>query len=339
MNSFEEKVTAAVREHNMFGRGASVIAALSGGADSVSLLRVLTGLKDSLGIKVEACHLNHGLRGAESDADEEFCRSLCERLGVHLSVRRVNVEELRGRGESTELCARRARYDFFREVLESGEFFEERVLATAHTASDNAETVLFNMVRGAGLEGLCGIPPKRPLGSFSVVRPLIYCTRAEVERYLSSLSQDFVTDKSNLSDEYSRNKIRLNVIPELLKINPSAVETVYRMTKNLRADSEYLGELAKKALESAREGRGWNAAELSKLPEPVKLRAVKMILAQGKIEPSDARIRTAAKLLEKRSARYNPCKDRFFTIRRGVCFTEQIKQNFHGYNEGNFQNL
>lgn len=325
--SFLENVTAAVRDFGMRNLSDSVMVALSGGADSVSLLRAITD--GGIFSEVRACHLNHGLRGEESDADEEFCRRLCGRLGVSLDVKRVSVNELKENHESVEEAARRVRYDFFRSCVECF----GGVVATAHTASDNTETVLFNLTRGTGAAGLCGIPPVRYSEGLTVIRPLIYCTRTDVEEYLAELSQDYVTDKTNLCTDYSRNRIRLNVIPELEKINPSLSRSVSRMTKSLRADNEFLDGLTAGYLERFKSGRGWIAAELNALPEPIKLRAVRMILQDGGIEPSALRISTAAELLGNRTARYNPCKDKFFTIRKGICFTENIRQNYNRYNE------
>lgn len=327
---FLDKVRDAVAEYKMTENVGTVVAALSGGADSVSLLRALLMLKEELGISVRACHLNHCLRGEESDHDELFCAELCKELSVPLDKARIDVSSLREKHESVEEAARRVRYGFFRDVLMSN---CPAVIATAHTASDNAETVLFNLTRGTGAGGLCGIPPVRGSEGFTVIRPLIGCTRDDVEGFLKSLGQDYMTDKSNLSVEYSRNRIRLNVIPELEKINPSLCAVIARMTKNLRRDNELLEETAQRALNDSKKGKGWDAAMLSALPEPIKARAVRSILTMGGIEPSSLRIRTAAALLEKRSARYNPCKHRFFTIRKGVCFTEETHQNFGGYNE------
>lgn len=326
---FIGNVLRAVHDFGMAEGAGCVVAALSGGADSVSLLRALKSSENILGADVRACHLNHGLRGADSDSDEAFCERLCEKLGVPLDVRRLDVNALREKHESVEEAARRLRYDFFREVACS----VGGVVATAHTASDNAETVLFNLVRGTGASGLCGIPPVRRSEGLTVIRPLIYCTRGEVEGYLSELGQDYVTDKSNLNVDYSRNRIRLNVIPELEKINPALSQSVSRMTKSLRADNSYLDELTCKALDGLKSGRGWDAGGINALPEPLKTRAVRRILMLGGIEPSALRINTAVSLLGKRSARYNPCKDRFFTIRKGICFTESVHQNYGGFNE------
>lgn len=328
MDVLFDKIGAAIAEFDMLS-DSRICVALSGGADSVSLLIALNALSEELHLELSACHLNHALRGEASDRDELFCRELCERLGVPFYSRKINVAELAEKHESIEQAARRVRYAFFEEALGH---FGANVLATAHNANDNAETVLLNLTRGTGLKGLCGIPPVRAFGenieNRRVIRPLIYCERAQIEAFLKGRGQASVTDATNLSEDYTRNKIRRRVLPELAEINPSILAVIARMTNNLRADSEFLDALAEEALAKARQGRGWNALELSKLPKPIKARAVRKILNGGGIEPSALRIETAQGLLEKRSARYNPCKDRFFTIRKGICFVENIKQNY-----------
>lgn len=331
MGDFFDKIRAAIAEFDMLSES-RICVALSGGADSVSLLIALNELREEFNPELSACHLNHALRGEASDRDELFCRELCERLGVAFYSRKINVAERAEKHESIEQAARRVRYAFFEEALGH---LGARVLATAHNANDNAETVLLNLTRGTGLKGLCGIPPVRAFGenfegfeSFRVIRPLIYCERAQIEAFLKERGQASVTDATNLSEDYTRNKIRRRVLPELGGINPSILAVIARMTGSLRADSEFLDALAEEALAKTRQGRGWNALELSRLPKPIKARAVRKILTEGGIEPSALRIETALSLLEKRSARYNPCKDRFFTIRKGICFVENIKQNY-----------
>ncbi len=327
--AFTEKVKKAVNDFNMFGHGCAVAVALSGGADSVSLLCALKSLEGELGITVSACHLNHSMRGEESDADMRFCEELCARLGVPLFAEKIDVAQYRQKHESGEECARRIRYGFFERTL--ARLGDGARLATAHNSNDCAETVLLNLMRGTGLKGLCGIPPVRG----NSVRPLIYCTRAEVEQYLSELGEGFVTDRTNLSDDYTRNKVRHMIIPEMLKINGALFEGMTRMTSSLREDSDYLEEQARLALSQAEKGRGWDAAALFALPAPIRSRAVRIILSGGGIEPSALRINTAVSLLEKRSARYNPCKDRFFTIRKGVCFVEKTEQHIRRLDKDN----
>lgn len=322
-----ENARAAIFGNNMLCESKTVICALSGGADSTALLLVLKELSGEIGFEVKACHLNHGLRGEESDADEKFCADLCEKLGVELYRKKICVRDYSQKHESLEETARKIRYRFFDEAREL--FGDNSVIATAHNANDSAETVLLNIIRGTGLKGLCGITPVRD----NVIRPLIYAQRSEIEEYLSEKNQPFVTDKTNFSEDYTRNRIRLKILPEMAEINPSIVGTISRMTRNLRADSDYLENISETALKSAESGKGYSANELDKLAEPIKTRAVKKILSKGKVEPSELRIKTAISLLSKRSARFNPCKNKFFTIRKGICFVEHIEQKFGGFNE------
>ena len=198
-----KKVLAAIEDYGMLGKGSTVTVALSGGADSVALLYCLLELKEQFSLNIRAAHLNHNLRGDESLRDANFVADLCKKLNVDLSLKSADVSSVaKETGESIELAARRVRYDFLNEV--SG-----GIIATAHTASDSFETMLFNLSRGTAIKGLSGIPPKRD----NLIRPLIYCTRADVEEYCKQNNISFVTDSSNLSDDYTRNKIRHNVVP------------------------------------------------------------------------------------------------------------------------------
>ena len=198
------KARATIEEFSMLRQGDTVTAAVSGGADSVALLDFLCSLTD-LRLTVRACHLNHCLRGEESDRDEQLVRTMCEQYGIPLDLRRVEVKALaRERGVSIEVAAREARYAFFDELAEK----YRCKIATAHTLSDAAETVLLNLARGTGIAGLCGIPPVRG----AVVRPLIGCTRRETEDYCAAHGLCYVTDSTNLTDRYTRNHIRHNVL-------------------------------------------------------------------------------------------------------------------------------
>lgn len=322
-----ECAETAILENGMLDGCKTAVCALSGGADSTALLIVMKELSGKMGFEVKACHLNHGLRGEESDADERFCEELCENLGVELYRKKICVAELQKKHESTEETARKARYLFFEESRQH--FGTNSLTATAHTANDNAETVLLNLIRGTGLKGLCGIPPVRD----KIIRPLILAQRGDIEEFLRERERTFVTDKTNFSEDYTRNKVRLSILPELAKINPSVVRTISRMSKNLRNDSDYLENIADIALENAKRDKGYDAQMLSGLEMPIKSRAVRKILINGGIEPSELRIKTAVSMLSKRSARFNPCKNKFFTIRKGICYVEDIEQKFGGFNE------
>lgn len=228
------KLLAAIEKYELLKKGQNVTVALSGGADSVALLHCLLSAKDQLEITVSAAHLNHGIRGDEAERDQAFCRTLCKKWGVELFEKAVSVpEECAKTGESTETCARRLRYEFFSSLSTDA-------VATAHTASDNAETMLFNLARGCGIDGLTGIPCRRG----SVIRPMLDITRSEVEEYCRENSLDFVTDSTNLSDDYTRNYIRHNVVPNMKKVNSAFEENARRAAKLLQEDAGFLTRMA-----------------------------------------------------------------------------------------------
>ena len=230
------KVISAIEKYDMLKYTEKVTVALSGGADSVCLLYVLSELAEKYKITLSAIHINHMLRGEESDRDEAFVRSLCEKKEIPLDVKKIDVMSIAEKtGESIELAARNVRYKAFAEI-------DCGLVATAHSADDNLETVLYNIARGSGLKGVCGIPPTRDI----YIRPLIFCTRQEIEAYLKEKGAKFVTDSSNLTDDYTRNFLRHNVVPALQKVNPSVNKTVATMCASLREDEEFLSNFAKR---------------------------------------------------------------------------------------------
>lgn len=244
-----------VEKYNMLQNGDIVIVALSGGADSVALLDILNSVKEKYNVALYAVHINHGLRGEESQRDENFCKTLCEKYGIKLFVRHKNVAELAKKNKiSEELCGRNVRYRVFEEL--SKELSAK--VATAHTASDNAETLLFNITRGASLGGVCAIPPVRGY----IIRPLIKCTRTEIEQYCSEKNLVYVTDSTNLTDDYTRNKIRHNVIPALKEINPAFEYSALRLSENAREISDYLYAMTEKAISECKCDYGYDCKVL-----------------------------------------------------------------------------
>lgn len=220
---FIKKVSQFIEEKHLFGFGDKVLVALSGGADSVALLRVLL----RLGYACEAAHCNFHLRGEESMRDERFVRALAERLGVPLHVIHFDTNAYAvSHNVSVEMAARELRYDWFAKLRQE---CGAKVVAVAHHRDDSVETFLLNLVRGTGINGLQGI---RPVNG-DVVRPLLCVSRVEILDYLSSLGQDYVTDSTNLQDEFVRNKLRLNVIPILEIINPSVSDTIAETARRL----------------------------------------------------------------------------------------------------------
>ncbi len=214
-------VIKAIKDFSLLENVNHISVAVSGGADSVALLHILNEIKDDYGYTLSALHFNHLIRGEEAQRDALFAEKLCKRLNIPFILGTGDVPEYaHKKGISLELAAREMRYSFFEKQ-------NKCVVATAHTASDNLETVIFNLTRGTALQGLCGIPAKRDI----YIRPLIYCTRADIENYCKQNNLDYVTDSTNLLDECSRNKIRHNVIPVLKQINPSVESSVLNTCK------------------------------------------------------------------------------------------------------------
>ncbi len=206
----------------------TVLLAVSGGADSVGLLRAMCALGGSGSGRIVAAHLNHGLRGEQSDADEAFVVDLCRRLGVGCEVGRSNVARLADQqGDGLEAAARKARYRF---LAETAGRFGARFVATAHTADDQAETILHHILRGTGLRGLSGIRRVRRLGPAVLIRPVLQFRRAEVRAYLQELGQPYREDASNADLHLTRNRIRHELLPRLAAdFNPRVVEALLRL--------------------------------------------------------------------------------------------------------------
>lgn len=226
-----KKVNEALTRFNLLKGAKHITVALSGGADSMALLVALLELKDELGIeKISAAHFNHQIRGSEAIRDQEFVTEFCKKIDIELILGSADVPTFaKEQGISIELAARKLRYEFFDSI-------DTSLIATAHTASDNIETVIFNITRGTALSGLGGIPPKRD----KYIRPLILCTRDMVENYCEQKGIDFITDSTNLCDDYTRNKIRHNVIPVLKEVNSSAENAFSRMTATVREDEDFI---------------------------------------------------------------------------------------------------
>jgi len=237
------------------------LALVSGGPDSVALLRVIT----ALGGEPVVLHVDHGLRGEQSREDAEFVRELCRGLGVRCEVRKLGLEE----GSNLQERAREERYRLAEELAAG---MGLGVVATGHTADDVAETVLMNLARGAGLRGLAGIPPVRG----KVQRPLIGSTRTEVLDYLKELDQPYRTDPTNLTSKYARNRVRLEVLPVLEDLYPGAAGSIARAASLLREDLEVLEELAIGILEKSGEEVVLPLDGLTDLRPPLRRHAVRL---------------------------------------------------------------
>ena len=212
----EKKIAQYIDNERLFPINARIIVALSGGADSVALLRIL----HTLGYDCEAAHCNFHLRGTESDRDEMFVRKLCKTMKTPLHTIDFATEQYAIEKKiSIEMAARELRYQWFAEIKEKT---KADVIAVAHHQDDSVETVLLNLIRGTGINGLLGIRPKNG----DIVRPLLCISRKEITDYLQNAGQEYMTDSTNLQDEYTRNKIRLNLLPLMQEINPLVKEHI-----------------------------------------------------------------------------------------------------------------
>ncbi len=318
------KALETVHRYEMFSIGDQVVAGVSGGADSMALLDFLcTG---PLKLQVTVCHINHLLRGKESDRDEDFVRRLCRRYGVPCRVLRCDIAALaRQKKQGLEECARKIRYDFFEQTAKK--LGENVRIATAHTLSDRVETMLFHLARGTAAGGFTSIPPVRG----RIVRPLIDCTRAEVERYCAARRIPYVTDSTNRDPRFSRNRLRLKVIPELRQINSGFEQNARRLMEDIREDHAYLNELAKRAVLKARQGvleDGVLAEELAKLPLPVKKRAAAMVLEAWNCEKSAAQIGRFCQIIRGKSGTLNLSGRRTAVLTEGVLAPRQALEPY-----------
>lgn len=276
------EVKNAVARYNMPLSGRTVAVGVSGGADSMALLHVLLELKDEFGMNIIACHVNHGIRGETADRDEKFVVEACKKLGVEVRVLRADVPGTAKKMHlGVEECGRRIRYNFFNSVA------DDVIIATAHTLGDRSETLLLNITRGASVKGLCSIPAVRG----NIVRPLIDCTRADIEKYCSDNSIAFVTDETNFEDIYSRNRIRLNVIPELKKLNPSLEKAFLRLISNAEEENDFMDGFSREILGKVRLAEGYDAGLLNKQHRAVRKRVIfEIIITETGIIPEAVHI-------------------------------------------------
>ncbi|MDR1354555.1 MAG: tRNA lysidine(34) synthetase TilS [Oscillospiraceae bacterium] len=272
VDDVNSKVLEAISHFNLLRKEERVLVCVSGGMDSVSLLHFLCCLDWQLNIW--CCHVNHGIRGKEANRDEEFVIGLCKQLGVDLFVRRIDVPQTaKTQKLSLEEAARNERYRIFEEIANE----LNSKIATAHTLSDSAETLILNMSRGTGLAGLCGVPAARG----RVIRPLILVSKTEIAGYVKQHKLAYVTDSTNSDITFTRNFIRHRIIPELYKLNGSFDTVFRRMYQNLWEDETFIAKCVDEALAQPHilvsEGR-YNVARLKLMSHSVIFRVIKRLL-------------------------------------------------------------
>jgi len=266
-----EKVIKFADEFNMFPESGLVLVCVSGGADSMCLLEVMRHISFERGFSVAVTHFNHNLRGEESDRDEEFVHEYCLQCGVQFYSGDGDVmHHAKVNGLSVEAAARELRYSFFDDLAET---LDAKRIVTAHTADDNTETLIINLTRGAGANGLSGIPPVRG----KVIRPMLGISRQEVEQFLNERNILYVEDSTNSIDVYTRNKIRHSVIPILKEINPRLNEATMTTSALMRGDETMLSDLANLFIGDLCVGLTVNIEDILKLPVSVASRVIRKL--------------------------------------------------------------
>lgn len=270
------KLKAFVQQQGMLCPGDTVVCAVSGGADSMALLWAMYLLKDNLQITLSAAHFNHHLRGEESCRDEDFVRDFCHAYGIPVTV---GSGQVTAGAKGLEAAAREARYAFLRSLPGK--------IATAHTADDNAETILMHLVRGTGLKGLGGIAPVRGM----LIRPMLQITRSEVLAFLEAYHIPYVEDSSNREDDFLRNRLRHHVMPLLKEENPSLPQNISAMALRLRQDEQALAATARMQMTDS-------VRQLQAMQPGIRSRVLtQMLTAAGVKEPEAEHIRAMEKLV------------------------------------------
>jgi tRNA(Ile)-lysidine synthase len=274
-----KQVRRTIKETSMVEWGDSILVAVSGGADSVALLRALVILSSEFGLQLTTAHLNHGLRGAEADGEEKFVRGLCEEMGVLCICKKIDVAALhKGRGRSLEEVSRDERYRFLKETAEAHSIGK---IATGHHRDDQAETVVMNLIRGSGVEGLKGIAFIR---NDRVIRPLLQVSRREIMAFLRRESLTYMVDSSNLNSVFLRNRVRNNLIPELAtRYNPRIVAGLCNMAEVVRREDDFLKDVVSETMGQLGIDPGLKEIIIPitgflKLHEAIKARIIKHLL-------------------------------------------------------------
>ena len=310
-----EKVASAICDYNMLDDCQKIVCALSGGADSIAMTLALK----KLGYDIRCVHVNHNLRGEESKRDENFCVNFCENNNIELEVFSVDVKTFsKERSMSCEEAARALRYECLQNSAKGAK------IATAHTLDDNLETVIFNLSRGTGLKGLCGIPAVRD----GIIRPMIYVSRAEIEKYLSDNGAEFVTDSTNGSNDCSRNRIRHNVVPVLKDINSGVLSSVLCMKKTLENENAYIEKCSNDVFDACFDGKS-SLSGLKCYDKALRRRCIMRLLAQNNIECSFERIAEIDKMLfNEKTSRLDVSNGFDIICRKGILILHKRTEEF-----------
>ena len=309
--SFYDKVKAFTEKKSLFSAPCHVLVGVSGGADSMALLHVMTHWSEPA-LQVSVVHIHHGLRGVFADNDAAFVRDYCGNNNIPLTVIHADVAAVAKEQHLTiEEAGRRVRYEQFETVRRSiGADF----VLTAHHADDQVETVLMHLIRGCGTDGLTGIPAKRG----NICRPLLCCTRAEIAAYCQSKHIPYVSDETNSDTRYTRNDVRHRVLPLLREMNPAVDEAVLRLSRHAAEDAECLNRLAETALGEAQLEEGYSAVKMSEQSVAVRHRMIRLLLrGVGLSSVEEAYVLAADEAVLRRNGSVSLCDGYVFSVEQG----------------------
>ena len=306
----KESIIDAINDYKMASMIESgVLVGFSGGADSVILLSFLAYYSEwCKKFPVVAVHIDHSIRGEESDRDAKFSKRFCEELGIEFYCRKIDIPRLAAESKKgIEECARDYRYSEFRNIISGRN--DISTICVAHNADDNLETLLMNLFRGAGAKGLAGIPPIRD----NIARPLLYVRKEDIVSALNESEIEFVFDSTNLCNDYKRNRIRNELLPKIREISSQPEIMASRASKNLRLDDEYITSVAADFLKSRDCVRNH---ELNVLHEAVFIRVLQIFT---NVSLSSVNAREIKKLLSEDNFSYSLPEGRRFVAEYGVC--------------------
>lgn len=276
----KSQVKAIIKKHKLIDRSDKIVIGVSGGHDSMTLLYVLEGLKEELDFEIAVAHINHGIRGAEADADEDYVRGISKDLGLEFYSLKANMDEYAKEHKLTsEEAGREIRYDFFRQTLKKS---GGNKIAVAHNKDDQAETLLMRFMRGTGIDGLRGMEFK----TRDIIRPILDVERSEIEKYCEDMSISPRIDKTNMMPIYGRNKVRLELIPYIEKtFNSNITNTLARTSEIMKVDSDFLMEYTEEKFMACLEEKGkakivLDIGKLDSLHKAVKTRVIRRAIEE-----------------------------------------------------------
>ena len=310
------KVKRTIEKYDLLRDISSIAIGVSGGADSMCLLEILSKLKDEYGIILKVVHVNHNIRGAEALRDQRVVEDYCRQIGIECIVNSVDVPSLaKNMGIGEEECGRIKRYEAFAKAGCDA-------VATAHSLSDSIETMIFNLIRGTGVKGLCGIPAARD----NIIRPLIDCSRKEIEAYCEKNNIPYITDSTNLTDDYTRNYIRHNIVASFSKINENYENAISSAMETLRTENDFMENCKNVFLDDSYSDEGYNTTALVMVNSAIRQRAVASILSlYMKKDVEKRHIDLVSKAIVNREGKVEIAKDVYVIVKGYLLTIESSK--------------